>query len=719
MKKKPLSASYRQPHPALVLTMMGLCASLSSAAPKVVLISLDGANPAILDPYVAGNVLPPGTGLRLLEAKGVKAARNNTINPSLTAAAHVAIATGSGAAANDVVSNSYQLLASPFNGAPASGFGGPIGGYSIDGPMETPFPTAEPLWIALRAHGKTVVTATWPGGDGVNVTIPGLTGAPGSATNPIVQPASERTVDYTVPFGASMAPFQKGFNLTAADFSPAPGTTGQQLTAAGKVFYGQVMQADLETFTTGGVTYSLKAAAYDTTNDSQVNYDTVVVFNQTEGIQPGPFALPSTGPAYIKPGPQATAGYPTLNGRAPLVIGHRGTAGRRPEHTLESYRHAIELGADYVEPDLVSTKDGVLIARHEPMLGGTTDVASHAEFTGRKTTKNVDGVPVTDWFASDFTLAEIKTLRAIQPTASRPQQYNGLYEIPTFEEIISLVKAESAARGRTVGIYVETKHPTFHDSLGLSLEEPILASLTAADWNRADAPVFIQSFEVSNLKDLNTKTQVKLVQLVDADDVKPDGSMSLVAPYAQPYDFVVSGDPRTFADLLTPAGLSVVREYADGVGPWKPYLLKTRIYDTNNDGVAEDRNQDGVVNIQDREVVGDTGVVAAAHAAGLFVHPYTFRDDSSLYGFNTPAEEYRAFYSLGVDGVFSDFADTARAAVNNVSALFYYEGHANRAGTRFFVSHLAPDLSTVRIARASTTYIPRNQPVLADVDDIN
>lgn len=719
MKPTPLPTTHRLTHPALVLTMLGLCAAVAAAAPKVVLISLDGANPAILAPYIASNALPPGAGLRLLEAKGVKASRNNTINPSLTAAAHVAIATGSGAAANDVVSNSYQLLASPFNGAPISGFGGPIGGYSIDGPLETAFPTAEPLWIALRANGKTVSTATWPGGDGVNVTIPGLTGTPGSASNPIVQPASERTVDYTVPFGASMAPFQKGFSLTAADFSPAPASTGQQLTAAGKVFFGQVMQTSLETFTTGGVTYNIKAAAYDTSDDSQVNYDTVVLFNQAEGIQPGPFSLPSTGPAYIKPGTQAGAGYPTLSGRAPLVLGHRGTAGRRPEHTLESYRYAIELGADFVEPDLVSTKDGVLIARHEPMIGGTTDVASHTEFADRKTTKVLDGVSVTDWFASDFTLAEMKTLRAIQPTASRPQQFNGLYEIPTFEEIILLVKTESAARGRTVGVYAETKHPTFHDSLGLSLEEPLLASLTSAGWNRADAPVFIQSFEVSNLKELNTRTEVKLVQLIDADDVKPDGSLSLVAPYAQPYDFVVSGDPRTFADLLTPAGLASVHEYADGVGPWKPYLLKTRIYDSNNDGTAEDRNNDGTVNVQDREVVGDTGVVAAAHEAGLFVHPYTFRNDSGLYGFASPAEEYKAFYSLGVDGVFSDFADTARAALTNISALFYFEGHSSKAGTRYFVSRLAPDLSSVRIARASATFIPRNAAVLADVDDIN
>ena len=350
------------------------------------------------------------------------------------------------------------------------------------------------------------------------------------------------------------------------------------------------------------------------------------------------------------------AASPSLISAQVLVIGHRGASGYRPEHTLASYNLAIDLGADYIEPDLVSTKDGVLIARHEPMLGSTTNVASHPEFTGYRSTKTVDGFPVTDWFASDFTLAEIKTLRAIQPNANRDQQYNGLYQIPTFAEVVALAKA------RGVGVYPETKHPTFHDGLGLSLEEPLLNVLALAGWNAAAAPVFIQSFEVSNLQELNQMTDVRLVQLIDADDVKPDGSMSLVAPFAQPYDFVVSGDPRTFADLLTPAGLNFVNDYADGIGPWKPYLLRTRIYDPNHDGVADDRNLDGVVTINDREVVGDTGVIAAAHAAGLVVHGFTFRNDASQYGFSDPITEYKAYYAIGIDGVFSDFPDTALKA---------------------------------------------------------
>jgi glycerophosphoryl diester phosphodiesterase len=190
----------------------------------------------------------------------------------------------------------------------------------------------------------------------------------------------------------------------------------------------------------------------------------------------------------------------------PLIIGHRGASGHLPEHTLESYALAIELGADYIEPDLVATKDGALIARHEPMLGGTTDVATRSEFAGRKSTKIVDGVSVTDWFASDFTLAEIKTLRAVQPLAERDASFNGRFEIPTFAEVIALAKRKSAEVGRIVGVYPETKHPTFHQRLGLALEDRLLDVLSEAGWNRANAPVFVQSFEVANLRYLRSRT---------------------------------------------------------------------------------------------------------------------------------------------------------------------------------------------------------------------
>ncbi len=351
-----------------------------------------------------------------------------------------------------------------------------------------------------------------------------------------------------------------------------------------------------------------------------------------------------------------------LNFEAPIVIGHRGASGELPEHTLEAYKRAIDQGANCIEPDLSLTKDGVMIARHEPMLDDTTDVADKFP-ASRKTTRNLDGVSTTAYFASDFTLAEIKTLRAKQPRASRPQQFNGQYSVPTLDEVIALAKAESTRAGRTICIYPEIKHSTFHASevkFGANVfEDKLVATLHAAYGNTASAPVFIQSFEVSNLQYLNTKTSIKLVQLIDADDVNADGSMSLVAPYHKPYDFVVKGDARTFGDLLKPAGLDFIKTYADGVGPWKPYLLKTVA-----DGV--DRNGDGVVNINDRRVDGSTGVVEAAHARGLLVHTWTFRNDASGYGFKDPQAEMLHYMKLGVDGVFTDFPATGVAALKGM-----------------------------------------------------
>lgn len=354
--------------------------------------------------------------------------------------------------------------------------------------------------------------------------------------------------------------------------------------------------------------------------------------------------------------------FNTLSGDAPLVIGHRGASGLLPEHTLESYRKAIEQNADFIEPDLVLTKDGVMIARHEPMLDGTTDVATKFP-ESRKTTRNVDGVATTAYFASDFTLAEIKTLRAVQARANRDQSLNGLYSIPTLDEVLALAKAEGNKRGRTVGIYPEIKHSVFHATeagFGANVfEDKLVATLHAAYGNTGSAPVFIQSFEVSNLQYLNTRTNIKLVQLIDADDVKDDGSMSLVAPYHKPYDFVVNNDARSFLDLLKPAGLDFIKTYADAVGPWKPYLVKTV-----NDGV--DRNGDGKVDINDRRVDGSTGVVEAAHQRGLMVHTWTFRDDASGYGFKDPQAEMAYYMKLGVDGVFTDFPATGVAALNSL-----------------------------------------------------
>ena len=349
-------------------------------------------------------------------------------------------------------------------------------------------------------------------------------------------------------------------------------------------------------------------------------------------------------------------GYATLDGSAPLVIGHRGAAGERPEHTLAGYQLAIDEGADFIEPDLVLTADGEMIARHEPMLDSTTDVADKFP-ASRMSTRMVDGVSTTAYFASDFTLAEIKTLRAKQSRANRSQAYNGLYEIPTLAEVIALAKEAATKTGRSVGIYPEVKHSTFHAGLFGShvFEDKLVAALHAAWSNSASAPVFIQSFEVSNLQYLRTKTKIRLVQLIDADDVNADGSMSLVAPYRQPYDFVVAGDARTFADLLTAEGLDFVKTYADAVGPWKPYLVKTV-----DDGV--DRDGDGTLTINDRRVDGSTGVVERAHARGLRVHTWTFRNDASGYGFKDPQKEMAYYMRLGLDGLFTDFPATGVAA---------------------------------------------------------
>lgn len=360
--------------------------------------------------------------------------------------------------------------------------------------------------------------------------------------------------------------------------------------------------------------------------------------------------------------------YPTLSGDKPLVIGHRGAAGYLPDHTLEGYKRGIEMGADFIEPDLVATKDGVLVARHEPNITGTTDVSTRAEFASRKTKKMVDGVQEEGWFVSDFTLAEIKTLRAIQPLSDRDQSYNGKFQIPTFEEVLDLAKSEGAKAGRTVGVYPETKHSTFHVTQGLPLEDRLLAILAKYGYTTKTSPIIVQSFEVANLKYLRTKTQVRLVQLVDGNDVNPDGSMDLTAPYDKPYDFAVAGDKRTFASLLTPDGLKEVKTYADGIGPWKPYLISSKQVDANKDGKADDLNGDGIIDERDRVMMAPTDVVKNAHAAGLVVHPYTFRSEAKRLASDfkgDPKAEYKLFYNLGVDGVFSDFADVAKAARDN------------------------------------------------------
>jgi glycerophosphoryl diester phosphodiesterase len=237
--------------------------------------------------------------------------------------------------------------------------------------------------------------------------------------------------------------------------------------------------------------------------------------------------------------PMAVAKDDKRDKAAPLVIAHRGASAYRPEHTLSAYRLAIGMGADYIEPDLVSTKDGVLVARHENEISGTTDVAQRPEFASRfRENRLIDGREVDGWFTEDFTLAELKTLRARERLPElRPSNtaFDGRYEIPTLQEVIDLAKREG------VGIYPETKHPTYFDSIGLSLEEPLVTALKANGLDKPGSPVFIQSFEVSNLQELSRKIRVPLVQLTSAS--------------GRPYDFTAEGDPRTYADMTTPAGL--------------------------------------------------------------------------------------------------------------------------------------------------------------------
>ena len=339
----------------------------------------------------------------------------------------------------------------------------------------------------------------------------------------------------------------------------------------------------------------------------------------------------------------------------PLVIGHRGASGFVPEHTLQSYKLAIKLGADYVEPDLVMTSDHVLIARHEPFIGTTrtddidsTDVANHSEFADRVKTRVLDGDSVTGWWAADFTLAEIKTLGAQQTRGGRPTEFNGKFKVPTLQEIINLVKRRSHKLGRRIGIYPETKHPTFHDSQGLSLEEPLVQTLKKNGLNSKNSPVFIQSFEQSNLKELNHMTRVRLVQLMDANDTDANGNPTYAPPFDRPYDWTASGDPallaRTFGYFATDAGLDEVKTYADGIGPWKVYIIPI-----TGGGGGDPKTP--------------TDLVARAHARGLLVHTWTFRDDAFPSGFlGGPVDELLAFYRAGVDGVFADFPDTAFGA---------------------------------------------------------
>ncbi|MGE0315345.1 MAG: glycerophosphodiester phosphodiesterase [Lautropia sp.] len=357
-----------------------------------------------------------------------------------------------------------------------------------------------------------------------------------------------------------------------------------------------------------------------------------------------------------------STGYPTVDGKAPLVIGHRGAPGYLPEHTLEGYWLAIQMGADFIEPDLVATKDGELIARHEPNITATTDIATRPEFASYKRKRVVDGVEEEGWFATDLTLAQIRTLRAVQAFADRDPFYNGKFGIPTLREIIALAKAESKRLRREIGIYPETKHPTYHIDAGLPLEDRLLDVLAEHGYTKKSSPVIIQSFETSNLKYLRSRTAVRLVQLVDGNDYDfKTGAVTFAPPYDRPYDWTRAGRTGLFGSMVTPEGLAEIATYADGVGPWKPYIVPIKgLFDAAGNMI--DANGDGKVNYADASSTTPTSLVADAHALGLFVHTWTFRSEPARLAFDyagDPKAEYLQFYRLGVDGLFSDFSNTA------------------------------------------------------------
>ncbi|MGP3921380.1 glycerophosphodiester phosphodiesterase [Nonomuraea sp. 10N515B] len=328
-------------------------------------------------------------------------------------------------------------------------------------------------------------------------------------------------------------------------------------------------------------------------------------------------------------------------GQAPIVIGHRGASAHRPEHTLLAYEAAIAMGADYIEPDLVSTKDHVLVARHENEISGTTDVATRPEFASRRTTKTIDNAQITGWFTEDFTLAELKTLRAKERIPDlRPDNtaFDGLAEIPTFEEVVQL------ALKHGVGVYPETKHPTYFDTQGLSLEEPLLEVLNRHSVRKA----YIQSFETANLRDLRSKTKLPLIQLISAT--------------GRPYDWVAANDPRTYDDMVKPEGLREVAQYADGIG-----VDTRRVVPLDATG----------------KTLPPTTIVADAHRRRLDVHVWTVRNENSQlpadYRMGNPASPVYAratgnvmgwlsrLLELGIDGAFCDDPGMGRAVVTKRS----------------------------------------------------
>ncbi|MET8883307.1 glycerophosphodiester phosphodiesterase [Streptomyces rubiginosohelvolus] len=353
--------------------------------------------------------------------------------------------------------------------------------------------------------------------------------------------------------------------------------------------------------------------------------------------------LPAAAQAAERGRGHGTGGHGSLRDLpVPTVIGHRGASGYRPEHTLGSYQLALDMGAHIVEQDLVPTKDGHLVCRHENDITGTTDVADHPEFAGRKATKSIDGVSYTGWFTEDFTLAELKTLRAKERIpGNRPDNtlYNGRWTIPTFEEVLRWADKEGRKRGKPVWLYVETKHPTYFRKLGLGLEEPLARLLRRYGRDRRNSALILQSFEPGSVQ--------RLARLVDTPRI-----VLLSGPEERPWDFVESGDPRTVADLVKPAGLKWMASFAQGIGPTLDLVIP--------------KDASG-------RLTTPTTLVRDAHAKGLLLHPYTLRNENSFlpadFRRGTDPNAYgdvfgacAAYFATGIDGIFADHPDTALLA---------------------------------------------------------
>ena len=322
----------------------------------------------------------------------------------------------------------------------------------------------------------------------------------------------------------------------------------------------------------------------------------------------------------------------------PIIIAHRGASGYRPEHTLAGYQLAIDMGADYIEPDVVSTADGILLARHENEISGTTDVSDHPEFADRKATKTIDSTELTGWFTEDFTLAEIKTLRAkerIPAIRDANTRYDGRFDVCTLDEIIDLMEKSNVGRAEPIVAYIETKHPSYFDSIGLNLDDMLLEVLGRRGLDHEGGKTIIQSMEPQNLRSLSTRTKLPLIQLMPS--------------RGRPADFVLSGDERTYADLAQPHELADIGTYAAGIGPNKDCVIAL--------------NEDGTLG-------EETALVAEAHKVGLLVHIWTMRDENTFLpkdmwkGEDKTTKgdvlaEFERFFDAGIDGLFSDFTDTA------------------------------------------------------------